>query len=62
MIIFRVNRPWIKCDALQVRANARSADEAKVVVHECADGKDVGGVDAGANDLQPDLIVLGPML
>ena len=33
-------------------------DEAEVVVHEGADGEDVGGVDAGADDLEADLVVL----
>ena len=37
---------------------AALADEAEEVVHECADGEDVGGVDPGAHNLEPDLVVL----
>ena len=34
------------------------ADEAEVVVHQGADGEDVGRVDASADDFQTDFVVL----
>jgi hypothetical protein len=49
-------------NVLQVEAGAESADEAEVVVHERANGEDVGRVDAGADNLQPNLVILGSIL
>lgn len=32
--------------------------QSKIIVHECADGKDVGGVDSNAHNLDANLVVL----